>query len=131
MLGTRSQLARRSLGVLRQQLEQNAELIEHVLIRHHWVLEFLETHNSKLDTGDISPLFGLKTCSHRFSDYGFSACRIHGHSGPRPLRARRQADIFCTSEKHCLARLTAMTAGVRSKARLIRPHERFEQCFWG
>ena len=60
MLGTRSQLARRSLGVLRQQLEQNAELIEHVLTRHHWVLEFLETRNSKLDTGDISPLFGLK-----------------------------------------------------------------------
>jgi hypothetical protein len=30
-------------------------------IRHHWVLEFLKTRNSKLDTGGISPLFGLKT----------------------------------------------------------------------
>jgi hypothetical protein len=24
-------------------------LIEHVLIRHHWVLEFLKTRNSKFD----------------------------------------------------------------------------------
>jgi hypothetical protein len=55
MLATRSQLARRSSGVLRQQLEEHhVQLIEHVLIRHYWVLEFLETRNSKLDTGDIS-----------------------------------------------------------------------------
>ena len=71
MLATRSQFARRSLGVLRQHLEHHAQLIEHVLIRHHWVLEFLKTRNSKLDTGDISPLLGLKTCSRRFLDYGF------------------------------------------------------------
>jgi hypothetical protein len=131
MLATGSQLARRSLGILRQQLEHHVQLIEHARIRHHWVLGFLKTRNSKLDTGHISPFIGLKTCSHRFSDYGFSACRIHGRSGPRPLRARRQADVFCRSERHCLARFSAVTAGVRSKARLVRPHERFEQCFWG
>ena len=33
MLPTRSQLARRSLGVLRQQLEHHVQLIEHVPIR--------------------------------------------------------------------------------------------------
>jgi hypothetical protein len=53
MLATRSQLARRSLGVLKQQLEHHVQLIEHLLIRHHLVLEFLKTRNSKLDTGDI------------------------------------------------------------------------------
>ena len=124
-------LPRRSLGILRQQLEHHVQLIEHVCIRHHWVLGFLKTRNSKLDTGHISPFIGLKTCSHRFSYYGSSACRIHGRSGPRPLTARRQADVFCRSERHCLARFSAVTAGVRSKARLVRPHERFEQCFWG
>ena len=112
MLATGSQLARRSLGILGQQLEHHVQLIEHVRIRHHWVLGFLKTRNSKLDTGHISPFIGLKTCSHRFSDYGVSACRIHGRSGPRPLRARRQADAFCRSEKHCLARLSVVTAGV-------------------
>ena len=56
MLATRSQFARRSLGVLRQHLEHHVQLIEHVLIHHHWVLEFLKTRNSKLDTG-VSPLF--------------------------------------------------------------------------
>jgi hypothetical protein len=50
MLATRSQLARRSLGILRQHLENHSQLIEHVPIRHHWVLEFLKTRNSKLDT---------------------------------------------------------------------------------
>jgi len=51
MLATGSQLARRSLGILRQQLEHHVQLIEHVRIRHHWVLGFLKTRNSKLDTG--------------------------------------------------------------------------------
>ena len=50
MLATGSQLARRSLGILRQQLEHHVQLIEHARIRHHWVLGFLKTRNSKLET---------------------------------------------------------------------------------
>ena len=91
MLATGSQLARRSLGILRQQLEHHVQLIEHVLIRHHWALEFLKTRNSKLDTGDISPLFGLKTCS---TDFQTMASVLAGSMGTVGLGPLEHADLM-------------------------------------